>query len=252
MATIGETPTLKVVDFIKSPIESAKKGLQALIDKALAGLQKIFESEVIIPALIWAIPKIFPDSGNKPGLKELVEAVKERMDAGVDVRILLRNEGDTRLMLQALVAGERDTQQLASLAKGRLKEKRAQLVEALSGRLQPHQSFLIAEHLAQEGAPERGRAARAEDVRDQRLLVRRAAAPDQEGPGAPLQEGVATAILPGGIGCLRRLDPMHDVEHDHALVERHRVLDECACGGVAAPDLHADVAQCVSPAATTT
>ena len=64
-----------------------------------------------------------------------------------------------RLMLEALVAGERDTEQLANLAKGRLKEKRAQLVEALSGRLQPHQSFLIAEHLAQidylEGAIER-------------------------------------------------------------------------------------------------
>jgi transposase len=64
-----------------------------------------------------------------------------------------------RLMLEALVAGQRDTEQLANLAKGRLKEKRAQLVEALSGRLQPHQSFLIAEHLAQidylEGAIER-------------------------------------------------------------------------------------------------
>jgi transposase len=64
-----------------------------------------------------------------------------------------------RLMLEGLVAGERDTQQLASLAKGRLKEKHAQLVEALSCRLKPHQSFLIAEHLAQidylEGAIER-------------------------------------------------------------------------------------------------
>jgi transposase len=64
-----------------------------------------------------------------------------------------------RLMLEALLAGERDTQQLASMAKGRLKEKRPQLMEALSGRLQPHQSFLIAEHLAQidylEGAIER-------------------------------------------------------------------------------------------------
>jgi transposase len=64
-----------------------------------------------------------------------------------------------RLMLEALLAGERDTQQLASMAKGRLKEKRLQLMEALSGRLQPHQSFLIAEHLAQidylEGAIER-------------------------------------------------------------------------------------------------
>lgn len=64
-----------------------------------------------------------------------------------------------RQMLEALVAGERDTEQLASLAKGRLKEKREQLVEALSGRLKAHQSFLIAEHLAQvdylEGAIER-------------------------------------------------------------------------------------------------
>ena len=64
-----------------------------------------------------------------------------------------------RLMLEALVAGERDIEQLASLAKGRLKEKHAQLVQALSCRLQPHQSFLIAEHLAQidylEGAIER-------------------------------------------------------------------------------------------------
>ncbi len=64
-----------------------------------------------------------------------------------------------RRMLEALVAGERDAEQLASLAKGRLKEKHAQLVEALSCRLQSHQSFLIVEHLAQidylEGAIER-------------------------------------------------------------------------------------------------
>jgi len=64
-----------------------------------------------------------------------------------------------RLMLEGLVAGQRDTEQLAGLAKGRLKEKHAQLVEALCCRLQPHQSFLIAEHLAQidylEGAIER-------------------------------------------------------------------------------------------------
>src|SRR5438093_2633275 len=35
-----------------------------------------------------------------------------------------------RQMLEALVAGQRDSEQLASLAKGRLKEKREQLVEA--------------------------------------------------------------------------------------------------------------------------
>src|SRR5258705_4185301 len=64
-----------------------------------------------------------------------------------------------RLMLEALVAGEHNTETLASLAKGRLKEKHEQLVQALSGRLKPHQSFLIAEQLAQidylEGAIER-------------------------------------------------------------------------------------------------
>lgn len=54
-----------------------------------------------------------------------------------------------RLMLEALVKGERDPEKLAGLAKGRLREKRAQLVQALSGRLKPHQSFLIAEQLAQ-------------------------------------------------------------------------------------------------------
>jgi transposase len=64
-----------------------------------------------------------------------------------------------RLMLEALIGGERNAEELARLAKGRLKEKHAQLVQALSCRLQPHQSFLIAEHLAQtdylEGAIER-------------------------------------------------------------------------------------------------
>ena len=64
-----------------------------------------------------------------------------------------------RQMLEALVAGERDAEQLAGLAKGRLKEKRAQLVEALSGAAQSASELLIAEHLAQidylEGAIER-------------------------------------------------------------------------------------------------
>jgi hypothetical protein len=48
------------------------------------------------------IPKTFPDGGGKPALKELVDALLDRMTAGVDVRIILRNEGDTRTMLQAL------------------------------------------------------------------------------------------------------------------------------------------------------
>jgi hypothetical protein len=48
------------------------------------------------------IYKTFPGNAGKPGLKDLVDALLDRMNAGVDVRIILRNEGDTRQMLQAL------------------------------------------------------------------------------------------------------------------------------------------------------
>ncbi len=53
-----------------------------------------------------------------------------------------------RAMLEALVAGQQDTQTLAELAKGRLRDKREMLVRALQGRFQPHQRFLVAQQLA--------------------------------------------------------------------------------------------------------
>jgi transposase len=52
-------------------------------------------------------------------------------------------------MLRALVAGHTDPEILACLAQGRMREKREQLVKALTGRLKPHHRFLIAEHLSQ-------------------------------------------------------------------------------------------------------
>lgn len=48
-----------------------------------------------------------------------------------------------RAMIDALIAGERDPQVLASLAKGRMRPKRAALVEALSGRFDDHHAELI-------------------------------------------------------------------------------------------------------------
>ena len=39
-----------------------------------------------------------------------------------------------RDMLKALIAGERDPRRLADLARGRMKTKRAALIEALTGR----------------------------------------------------------------------------------------------------------------------
>jgi transposase len=53
-----------------------------------------------------------------------------------------------REMLDALVAGERAPQALAQLARGRLREKRPQLEQALRGQFHAHQCFLVAQQLA--------------------------------------------------------------------------------------------------------
>ena len=52
-------------------------------------------------------------------------------------------------MLQAIVAGNTDAEAMADLAKGLLRKKRDQLVEALTGAVKPHHRFLIAELLSQ-------------------------------------------------------------------------------------------------------
>ena len=48
-----------------------------------------------------------------------------------------------RLMLRALAAGEQDPEVLAQMAKGRLRDKLAELQEALSGVMGSHQHFLL-------------------------------------------------------------------------------------------------------------
>ncbi|MGE5126930.1 MAG: IS110 family transposase [Betaproteobacteria bacterium] len=53
-----------------------------------------------------------------------------------------------RAMLSALVSGERDPEQLAQLAKGTLRAKRGQLLDALSGRFTEHHAFLLGQLLA--------------------------------------------------------------------------------------------------------
>lgn len=52
-----------------------------------------------------------------------------------------------RLMIEALIAGQRDPVTLASLAQGRLKNKSEQLVEALNGRFNTHHAFAAQLHL---------------------------------------------------------------------------------------------------------
>ena len=54
-----------------------------------------------------------------------------------------------RAILTALIAGETDPARLADLTKGRLKASRAQLLDALHGRITPHHRFMIQLHLTQ-------------------------------------------------------------------------------------------------------
>jgi len=53
-----------------------------------------------------------------------------------------------RARLEAILAGERDVEALADLARGRLRAKRDQLKDALEGRVTAHHSFLLTEHLS--------------------------------------------------------------------------------------------------------
>jgi transposase len=52
-----------------------------------------------------------------------------------------------RAMVEALIAGERDPDQLAGLAKGKLRPKIPQLIEALAGRFGPHHALVCAQIL---------------------------------------------------------------------------------------------------------
>jgi transposase len=52
-----------------------------------------------------------------------------------------------RRMLEAIIAGQDHPEQLAQLARGRLRSKTASLAQALSGRVRDHHRFLLAEYL---------------------------------------------------------------------------------------------------------
>jgi transposase len=60
-----------------------------------------------------------------------------------------------RRMLEAIIAGQDNPEQLAQLARGRLKSKTAELAQALAGRVRDHHRFLLAEYLDEWEALER-------------------------------------------------------------------------------------------------
>lgn len=73
-----------------------------------------------------------------------------------------------REMLQAIIAGQDDPQQLAKLARGRLRDKIPQLEQALEGRVRDHHRFLLAKYLDEWEALGQ-RIARLEEEIDKRI-----------------------------------------------------------------------------------
>ena len=59
-----------------------------------------------------------------------------------------------RAMLAAIIEGEATPDEMAGLSRGKLKDKREELVKALEGRVQPHHRFLLSELLYQIAALE--------------------------------------------------------------------------------------------------
>jgi transposase len=72
-----------------------------------------------------------------------------------------------RAMLEALISGETDAEKLADQATSRMRSKRAELVEALRGRVRPTHRFLLRLHLDQIAAVDRSIAAVEQEVGSQ-------------------------------------------------------------------------------------
>lgn len=94
-----------------------------------------------------------------------------------------------REMVEALIAGERDPRRLAELARGRMKSKRAALIEALTGQFDDHHAEIARMLLDQID----GLSAQIDQltVRAEQLLavMPAAQAPDQPGQGGPTPPG---------------------------------------------------------------
>lgn len=70
-------------------------------------------------------------------------------------------------MLHALVQGSLTPEQMAQFARGRMRSKREQLTQALTGYLQPHHRFMIAEHLTHLKALEQAITRLSEEIAEQ-------------------------------------------------------------------------------------
>lgn len=82
-------------------------------------------------------------------VREAARLEKELEDAGIKLSMVVSDilGVSARAMLEALIRGERDSHVLANLARGRMRPKVPDLMEAMIGRFSDHHAFLCRLHL---------------------------------------------------------------------------------------------------------
>jgi transposase len=158
-----------------------------------------------------------------------------------------------RAMLEALVAGQRDPEALAGLARGRLRVKHAALVAALTGRFDEHHAF-VARMLLDQIDALGGQIERLTTRIEQAIAAIPAASPPAPDPGGGHGAAAGDAIGPARSvpGHIERVDPQTGEILAAALPVLDR-LDEVAGIGrltaqVIIAEIGLDMAQFPTPA----
>jgi transposase len=78
-------------------------------------------------------------------VREVQRLEKLLEDAGIKLSVVVADllGKSSRAMLEALIAGQRDPEVLADMALRRMKSKRPDLIEAMTGRFEAHHAFLV-------------------------------------------------------------------------------------------------------------
>src|ERR1019366_2607739 len=141
--------------------------------------------------------------------REAARLEKELEDSGIKISSVATDilGVSGRAMLEALIAGERDPQVLAQMAKGRMRTKINALTQALVGRFGQHHAFLCRMHLDRLDALEA-------DIAKLSTRIEAALEPFRETPGHLASwAGVAPGLNQSG----ERHKPAHTRHGDHWL-----------------------------------
>ena len=124
-----------------------------------------------------------------------------------------------RDMIEALIAGERDPKVLAGLARGRMKAKRAALIEALTGKFDDHHAELARMLLDQIDALNAQIGKLTARIGELIAAIPAAQGVDADGTTGPQRRpGQDAAVLP----CAARLDEIPGISLDGAQVDHRR------------------------------